>query len=120
MKILGVSRIFECSLYLIRTLLKSLRHERIHSAHTPHADRGLLHADTDKEALGELTAPIGDKFWSAPEKRLVRPRSTGKKKARATAISRRAKSDEKIGLRHSSEKEAGTLAVLQSLPRGAW
>ena len=32
----------------------------------------LLHADTGKEALAKLTARIGDKFWSAPEKRLVR------------------------------------------------
>jgi hypothetical protein len=70
----------------------------------------LLHADTDKEALGKLTARIGDKFWSPPEKRLVRATIYGKGTG---------KSDEKIGLRHATEKEAGTLAVPQWLPRGS-
>ena len=47
--------------------------KEFHSAHTSMLIAfGLLHADTDKEALGKLTARIGDKFWSAPEKRLVR------------------------------------------------
>jgi hypothetical protein len=68
----------------------------------------LLHADTDKEALGKLTARIGDKFWSPPEKRLVRATTYGKGAG---------KSDEKIGLRYATEKEAGTLAVPQWLPR---
>ena len=72
----------------------------------------LLHADTDKEALGKLTARIGDTFWSPPEKRLVR--ATIYKKGADDG-----KSDEKIGLRYATEKEAGTLAVPQWLPRGS-
>ena len=80
---------------------------------------GLLHADTDKEALGKLTARIGDKFWSAPEKRLVRATIYRKKKGAGDGDSAKGKSDEKIGLRYSSEKEAGTLAVPQWLPRGS-
>ena len=72
----------------------------------------LLHADTDKEALGKLAARIGDKFWSPPEKRLVRATIYGKGAGDG-------KSDEKIGLRHATEKEAGTLAVPQWLPRGS-
>jgi hypothetical protein len=72
----------------------------------------LLHADTDKDALSKLTARIGDKFWSRPEKRLVR----------ATIYPRGAdggKSDEKIRLRYATDKEAGTLAVPDWLPRGS-
>ena len=72
----------------------------------------LLHADTDNEALGKLTARIGDRFWSPPEKRLVR----------ATIYARGAdggKSDEQIRLRYATDKEAGTLAVPEWLPRGS-
>ena len=72
----------------------------------------LVHADTDKDALGKLSARIGDKFWSPPEKRLVR----------ATIYARGAdggKSDEKIRLRYATAKEAGTLAVPDWLPRGS-
>ena len=54
----------------------------------------LLHADTDKEALGKLTARIGDKFWSPPEKRLVRATIYGKGADDG-------KSDEKISLRYA-------------------
>ena len=79
----------------------------------------LLHADTDKEALGKLTARIGDKFWSAPEKRLVRATIYKKGKGSADGNSAKAKSDEKIGLRYATEKEAGTLAVPQWLSRGS-
>ena len=71
----------------------------------------LLHADTDKEALGKLTARIGDKFWSPPEKRLVRATIYGK--GADDGDSAKGKSDEKIGLRYATEKEAGTLAVPQ-------
>jgi hypothetical protein len=70
----------------------------------------LLYADTDKEALGKLAARIGDKFWSPSEKRLVRATIYGKGAG---------KSDEKISLRYATEKEAGTLAVPQWLPRGS-
>ena len=77
----------------------------------------LLHADTDKEALGKLTARIGDKFWSPPEKRLVRATIYGK--GADDGDSAKGKSDEKIGLRYATEKEAGTLAVPQWLPRGS-
>ena len=79
----------------------------------------LLHADTDKEALGKLTARIGDKFWSAPEKRLVRATIYKKEKGADDGDSAKGKSDEKIGLRYATEKEAGTLAVPQWLPRGS-
>ncbi|HEX4990283.1 MAG TPA: hypothetical protein VFW91_16005, partial [Candidatus Binatia bacterium] len=44
----------------------------------------LLHADTDKEALGKLTARIEDKFWSLPRRGWCGPRSTEKARARAT------------------------------------
>ena len=79
----------------------------------------LLHADTDKEALANLAARIGDKFWSAPEKRLVRATIYKKDKGAADGDSAKGKSDEKIGLRYATEKEAGTLAVPQWLPRGS-
>ena len=79
----------------------------------------LLHADTDKEALGKLTARIGDKFWSPPEKRLVRATIYKKEKGADDVDSAKGKSDEKIGLRYATEKEAGTLAVPQWLPRGS-
>jgi hypothetical protein len=72
----------------------------------------LLRADTDKDALGNLAARIGDKFWSPPEKRLVR----------ATIYPKGAddgKSDEQIRLRYATDKEAGTLAVPDWLPRGS-
>jgi hypothetical protein len=72
----------------------------------------LVHGDTDKDALVELTARIGDKFWSPPENRLVR----------ATIYPKGAddgKSDEKIRLRYATNKEAGTLAVPDWLPRGS-
>jgi hypothetical protein len=67
----------------------------------------LLHADTDKEALGKLTARIGDKFWSPPEKRLVRATIYKKGKGADDGDSAKGKSDEKIGLRYATEKEAG-------------
>jgi hypothetical protein len=79
----------------------------------------LLRADTDKEALGKLTARIGDKFWSPPEKRLVRATIYKKEKGAHDGDSASGKSDEKIGLRYATEKEAGTLAVPQWLPRGS-
>lgn len=79
----------------------------------------LLQADTDEEALGKLTARIGDKFWSAPEKRLVRATIYKKGKGADDGDSAKGKSDEKIGLRYATEKEAGTLAVPQWLPCGS-
>ena len=72
----------------------------------------LVHADTDKDALVKLAARIGDKFWLPPEKRLVR----------ATIYPKGAdggKSDEKIRLRYATDKEAGTLAVPDWMPRGS-
>jgi hypothetical protein len=79
----------------------------------------LLHADTDKEALGKLAARLGDNFWSPPEKRLVRATVYKKEKGATDSDSANGKSDEKIGLRYATEKEAGTLAVPQWLPRGS-
>jgi len=61
----------------------------------------LVHADTDKDALGELTARIGDRFWLPPEKRLVRATIYGKGADGG-------KSDERIRLRYATDKEAGT------------
>ena len=72
----------------------------------------LVHADTDKDALVKLAARIGDKFWLPPEKRLVR----------ATIYPKGAdggKSDETIRLRYATDKEAGTLAVPDWMPRGS-
>jgi hypothetical protein len=79
----------------------------------------LLCADTNKKALAELTARIGDKFWSPPEKKLVRATTYKKGKGANDGNSAKARSDEKIGLRYASEKEAGTLAVPDWLPRGS-
>ncbi|MET0223838.1 MAG: hypothetical protein ABW346_05630 [Terrimicrobium sp.] len=72
----------------------------------------LVHADTDKDALGELTARIGERFWLPPEKRLVRATIYGKGADGG-------KSDERIRLRYATDKEAGTLAVPDWLPRGS-
>jgi hypothetical protein len=72
----------------------------------------LVRAETDKDALGKLAARIGDEFWSAPEKRLVR----------ATIYPKGAdggKSDEQIRLRYATDKQAGTLAVPDWLSRGS-
>ena len=72
----------------------------------------LVQADTDNDTLARLIAQIGDKFWSPPEKKLVR----------ATIYPKGAdsgQSDEKIRLRYATEKEAGTLAVPDWLPRGS-
>ena len=66
-----------------------------------------LHADTDKEALDKVSARIGDKFWSPPEKRLVRATIYKKEKGAQDGESAKSKSDEKIGLRYATEKEAG-------------
>ena len=80
---------------------------------------GVIAAEADKEALGKLTAQIGDTFWSAPEKRLVRATIYKKGKEASGSHSEKGKSVEKIGLRYATAKEAGTLAVPQWLPRGS-
>ena len=72
----------------------------------------LVQADADNDTLARLTAQIGDRFWLPPEKRLVR----------ATIYPKGAdsgQSDEKIRLRYATDKEAGTLAVPDWLPRGS-
>ena len=72
----------------------------------------LVQADADNDTLARLTAQIGDRFWLPPEKRLVR----------ATIYPKGAdsgKSDERIRLRYATDKEAGTLAVPDWLPRGS-
>jgi hypothetical protein len=79
----------------------------------------VLHAETDKEALGKLIARIGDTFWSPPEKRLVRATIYKKGKRAGDSDSAKGKSDEKISLRYATKKEAGTLAVPEWLPRGS-
>ena len=76
-------------------------------------------AEPDKDALSKLTAKLGHTFWSAPEKRLVRATTYKKGKAGANSDSANSKSDEKIGLRYATAKEAGTLAVPDWLPRGS-
>jgi hypothetical protein len=80
---------------------------------------GLLHAEMDKEALGKLTARMGDTFWLPPEKRLVRATIYKKGKSAGDSDSAKGRSDEKISLRYATKKEAGTLAVPQWLPRGS-
>jgi hypothetical protein len=76
-------------------------------------------ADVGNEALGKLTAKIGDTFWSPPEKRLVRATIYKKGKGASDSHSAKGKSDEKIGLRYATAKEAGTLAVPDWLVRGS-
>ena len=76
-------------------------------------------AEADKKALGTLTDKIGAIFWSGPEKRLVRATTYKKGKEGSGADSKQSKSDEKIGLRYATAKEAGTLAVPDWLPRGS-
>lgn len=78
-----------------------------------------LRADTELAMLSKLTERVGDKFWSPPEKRLVRATIYKKGKGADDGDSAKGKSDEKIGLRHATEKEAGTLAVPKWLPRGS-
>lgn len=76
-------------------------------------------AEVDKDALSKLTAKLGHTFWSAPDKRLVRATTYKKGKDAVGSDSQQSKSDEKIGLRYATAKEAGTLAVPDWLPRGS-
>jgi hypothetical protein len=78
-----------------------------------------ISAEVDKDALGKLTAKLGNTFWSAPDKRLVRATTYKKGKDAVGSDSRQGKSNEKIGLRYATAKEAGTLAVPDWLPRGS-
>jgi hypothetical protein len=80
---------------------------------------GAISSELDKEALSRLTAKIGHTFWSKPEKRLVRATTYKKGKEASDSHSKQSKSDEKIGLRYATAKEAGTLAVPHWLPRGS-
>jgi len=80
---------------------------------------GVSAAEPDKEALTRLTDKLGHTFWSAPEKRLVRATTYKKGKDAVGSDSQQSKSDEKIGLRYATAKEAGTLAVPDWLPRGS-
>jgi hypothetical protein len=76
-------------------------------------------AEADKDALRKLTVKLGHTFWSAPDKRLVRATTYQKRKEAVGSDSRQGKSNEKIGLRYATAKEAGTLAVPEWLPRGS-
>lgn len=76
-------------------------------------------AEVDAASLSKLTALIGKKFWSPPEKRLVRATIYQKGGEASDGYSSRGKSDGKLSLRYATEKEAGTLAVPQWLPRGS-
>jgi hypothetical protein len=67
----------------------------------------------------ELTSKLGDKFWSAPEKRLVRATIYKKGDEASDPHSEKGKSDGKLGLRYATAKTAGTLAVPDWLPRGS-
>jgi hypothetical protein len=80
---------------------------------------GGISAEADKDALGKLAAKIGKTFWSAPDKRLVRATTYTKGKGAGDSDSQQSKSNEKIGLRYATAKEAGTLAVPDWLPRGS-
>ena len=75
--------------------------------------------ETDKDALDKLIAKIGNTFWSPPEKWLVRATTYQKGKEGSGADSKKGMSDEKVGLRYATAKEAGTLAVPDWLPRGS-
>ena len=79
----------------------------------------VLSAEPDKDALTKLTAKLGHTFWSPPEKRLVRATTYKKGKEGSGSDSKQSKSDDKIGLRYATAKEAGTLAVPKWLPRGS-
>jgi hypothetical protein len=78
-----------------------------------------ISAEVDKDALSKLTAKLGHTFWSAPDKRLVRATTYKKGGDAVDSSSQQSKSDEKIGLRYATAKEAGTLAVPDWLPRGS-
>jgi hypothetical protein len=80
---------------------------------------GGISAEADKDALGKLTAKLGHTFWSAPDKRLVRATTYKKGKKAVGSDSKQSKSNQKIGLRYATAKEAGTLAVPDWLPRGS-
>jgi hypothetical protein len=95
-------RDFGCSLYSIWMVVKSRAPERIPPAHARHADR----IQPSSCRYGRLAARIGDKFWSAPEKRLVRATIYKKEKGAADGHSAKGKSDGEIGLRYVTEKEA--------------
>ena len=80
---------------------------------------GGIAAEADKDALSKLTAQLGHTFWSPPDKRLVRATTYKKGKDAVGSDSQQGKSNEKIGLRYATAKEAGTLAVPDWLPRGS-
>ena len=80
---------------------------------------GRMSAQVENDPLLKLTAKIGKTFWSAPEKRLVRATTYKKGANSSDSYSAKGKSDEKIGLKYATAKEAGTLAVPQWLPRGS-
>ncbi len=67
----------------------------------------------------QLAAQIGNKPWSAPEKRLVRATIYQKGSMASDPDSRKGRSDGKLALRYAAKKEAGTLAVPDWLPRGS-
>ncbi|MGB8169733.1 MAG: hypothetical protein WCF18_19685 [Chthoniobacteraceae bacterium] len=80
---------------------------------------GLSFAQVEQKALASLTSRIGTVFWSPPEKRLVRATTYKKGRQASDSGSAHNKGDERIGLRYASDKEAGTLAAPQWLPRGS-
>ena len=80
---------------------------------------GAIFAYIGKGKSGKPTVEAGHKYWSAPEKRLVRATIYQKGEAASDSYSKRGKSDGKLGLRYATAKEAGTLAVPNWLPRGS-
>jgi hypothetical protein len=76
-------------------------------------------SEAKNEALARLASKIGDKFWSGPDKRLVRATTYKKGTEGADYDSQAGKSNEKIGLRYATANEAGTLSVPDWLPRGS-
>lgn len=81
---------------------------------------GLISARADGEVaqLARLTEKIGNKFWSVPEKRLVRATIYQKGEEADDGDSANGRSDGKLSLRHATENGAGTLAVSDWLPPG--
>lgn len=80
---------------------------------------GELFAETNVQALTKLTDQLGGKYWSPPEKRLVRATIYKKGREAGDRQSGQGQSDGKCSLRYASATEAGTLAVPAWLPRGS-
>jgi len=81
---------------------------------------GAIAAEENNEPISkELTARLGNRIWSAPERRLVRATIYKMGRAGADSNTKSKKSNEKIRLRYATAKEVGTVAAPYWLPRGS-